>query len=106
MVIIPKNVSHSIHDYGHLTHSHPALRFGETGMMNSFMEMFSGSMPNNQKKKPDTFAPIVLELAGHYINLLIIRKFTLTHSVWLSIFSVSIFTHSVKLCTLFVRLSV
>ncbi len=50
--------------------SHPADRFGEVGVMNSCMEILGGSVPNTQKKM-DAFAPIVSELAGQCINLLV-----------------------------------
>ncbi len=49
--------------------------------MNSCMEIFffggggGGSIPNIQEKT-DAFAPKVLELAGQYISLLVIQKFS------------------------------
>ncbi len=40
-------------------------------------ENVSGGQRLTARKKMDAFAPIVLKLAGHYINLVVIQKFTL-----------------------------
>ncbi len=45
-------------------------------VMNSCMKMLWGSQYLTSRKEKDAFAPIVSELAGQYINLQVIQKFT------------------------------
>ncbi len=46
------------------------------GVMNSCLEMLGGGEGIPNIGKTDTFALMVSELAGYYINLQIIQKFT------------------------------
>ncbi len=79
MITNPKNINHYIHDDGHLTHftSCLGLEVWCSGGVKFMYEYVGGGgvVPNNQGK-PDAFTLIVLELAGHYINFLVIQKFT------------------------------
>ncbi len=54
--------------------SHFAKKFGEVMVMNLFKG--GGGQYLTPRKKTDAFAPIVLKLAGHYINLLVMQEFT------------------------------
>ncbi len=80
MIIIPKNMSHYIHDDGHLTQFTSCLQVWWSGGMNSWVVMLGWGYLT-PRKKMDGFAPTVSERAGHYINLRVIQKSTLTCSV-------------------------